>query len=59
MIVSTRIRIGRNLADFPLGIQISRDQRDQVERLVSGVLKEMTGELEGKFYELGLLSDKE
>ena len=30
-----------------------------MERLVSGVLKEMTGELEGKYYELGLLSDKE
>jgi creatine kinase/arginine kinase len=34
MIVSTRIRVGRNLADFPLGPGISKDQRDQVEKYV-------------------------
>jgi len=28
MIVSTRIRVGRNLADFPLGPGISKEQRD-------------------------------
>ena len=28
MIVSTRIRVGRNLADFPLGPGVSKDQRD-------------------------------
>jgi protein-arginine kinase len=28
MIVSTRIRVGRNLAEFPLGPGISKDQRD-------------------------------
>ena len=31
MIVSTRIRVGRNLADFPLGPGISKEQRDKVE----------------------------
>ena len=31
MIKSTRIRIGRNLKEFPLGPGISRDQRNQVE----------------------------
>ena len=30
MIKSTRIRVGRNLANFPLGPGISNDQRDQV-----------------------------
>jgi creatine kinase/arginine kinase len=30
-ILSTRIRVGRNLADFPLGPGISKAQRDQVE----------------------------
>jgi hypothetical protein len=30
-IVSTRIRVGRNLADFPLGPGISKEQRDKVE----------------------------
>ena len=28
MILSTRIRVGRNLADFPLGPGISKEQRD-------------------------------
>jgi len=28
MIVSTRIRVGRNLADFPLGPGITKVQRD-------------------------------
>jgi hypothetical protein len=34
-IVSTRIRVGRNLKDFPLGPGISKEQRDKVEELVS------------------------
>ena len=28
MIISTRIRVGRNLAEFPLGPGISKEQRD-------------------------------
>lgn len=34
MIQSTRIRVGRNLAEFPLGPGISKEQRDQVEAYV-------------------------
>lgn len=52
MILSTRIRVGRNLADFPLGPGISKEQRDKVEELVSGALSKMTGELAGKYYPL-------
>ena len=37
-IVSTRIRVGRNVADLPLGPAISREQRNDVERQVSGAL---------------------
>ena len=33
-IKSTRIRVGRNLAEFPLGPGISKDQRKQVEQKV-------------------------
>ena len=50
--MSTRIRVGRNLADFPLGPGITKEQRDEVEKLVSGALSKMTGELEGKYYPL-------
>lgn len=31
MIISTRIRVGRNLANFPLGPGLSNSQREQVE----------------------------
>ena len=41
MIVSTRIRVGRNLADFPLGPGISKEQRDKVEELVSNACKKV------------------
>ncbi len=31
-ILSTRIRVGRNFAKFPLGPAISKEQREQVEK---------------------------
>ena len=59
LIKSTRIRVGRNLAAFPLGPGISREQRLEVETTVSDVLSKMTGELAGKYYRLSSLSDAE
>ena len=59
MIISTRIRVGRNLADFPLGPGISKEQRDEVEKIVSGVLTGMTGELEGTYYPLNGMSKED
>jgi protein-arginine kinase len=59
MIVSTRIRVGRNLAEFPLGPGISKAQRDQVETTVSEVLKTFTGDLAGSYYALNKLSEAE
>ena len=56
MIVSTRIRVGRNLADVPLGPGITKEQRKMVETKVSGVLKGLTGELAGSYYDLGTMS---
>ena len=56
MIVSTRIRVGRNLADFPLGPGISKEQRDKVESLVSSALQKMQGELAGKYYPLNKMT---
>ena len=47
MIISTRIRVGRNLANYPLSPGISTKQRKEVEEKVSDVLQKMTGELEG------------
>lgn len=52
MIQSTRIRVGRNLANYPLGPGISKTQRNEVESTVAGVLSNMEGELSGKYFPL-------
>ena len=59
MVISTRIRVGRNLAKYPLGPGISKDQRNEVESTVSGALSGMTGELAGKYYPLAGMSAAE
>jgi creatine kinase/arginine kinase len=59
MIVSTRIRVGRNLADFPLGPGISKAQRDEIEQTVAGVLTGLTGELKGKYYALNTMTKED
>jgi len=51
-VLSTRIRVGRNLEGMPLGAAISQTQRDEVEKSVVGVLKGFEGELEGAYYPL-------
>jgi protein-arginine kinase len=52
MIVSTRIRVGRNLADFPLGPSLSKAQRLEVMTKVTKALETFEGDLAGKFYPL-------
>lgn len=59
LIRSTRIRVGRNLADYPLGPGISQQQRKEVEEMVVKALSTFEGELQGKFYALTSLSDDE
>ena len=51
-IVSTRIRVGRNVANLPLGPAISKEQRDLVESSVVEGLNTLEGELEGDYYPL-------
>jgi protein-arginine kinase len=57
MIISTRIRVGRNLADFPLGPGLTREQRLKVEENVAEALKSFEGDLKGTYYSLGSLSE--
>lgn len=52
MIVSTRIRVGRNLADFPLGPALSKQQRLDVMNKVVTALQTFEGDLKGTFYPL-------
>ncbi len=59
MIVSTRIRVGRNLADYPLGPGISDAQRIEVMNRVTKAFENYSGDLAGQFYALNKLSKKE
>jgi len=60
MIVSTRIRVGRNLAGFPLGTSIYDPKiRGEIEGKVLQALQSFDGELKGKYYGLGTMSQAE
>lgn len=52
MINSTRIRVARNLADYPLGAGQSRPQRLEIEQKIVEALKTFTGDLEGEYFPL-------
>lgn len=51
-IVSTRIRVGRNVANMPLGPAVSKEQRNQIEASIVEGLNTLEGELEGTYYPL-------
>lgn len=59
MINSTRIRVGRNLADYPLGTAVSAQQRREVEQKVVTALSKFEGELKGKYYSLASMTKEE
>jgi len=58
-IVSTRIRVGRNLDDLPLGPAISKEQRDEVEKIVSSALSSLSGNLSGKYFPILGMSEED
>merc|ERR1712088_119612 len=49
---STRIRVGRNINGFGLSPGITKQQRIDVEKLMSNALSKLTGDLAGKYYPL-------
>lgn len=51
-IVSTRIRVGRNLEDMPLGPAITKTQRNEIEARIVERLQKLEGELAGQYYPL-------
>ena len=57
-IVSTRIRVGRNLDNFPLGPAVSNIQRDEIEQIVSETLGSLTDNLAGKYYPINGMSQE-
>jgi len=56
-IVSTRIRVGRNVANLPLGPAITNEQRNEIEKNVSQSLQAMSGNLAGDYYPLKGMND--
>ena len=52
MIISTRIRVGRNLEGYPLGPGVSKEQRDDIMQKVVEACKTFEGDLQGTFYPL-------
>ena len=57
-ILSTRIRVGRNLDDMPLGPALSPPQRLKIESKIVTALTALDGELKGIYYPLfGMLED--
>ena len=51
-IVSTRIRVGRNLKNYPFGASISKEKRIEVEKIVVQQLKTFNGDLSGEYFSL-------
>jgi creatine kinase/arginine kinase len=51
-ILSTRIRVGRNVANTPLGSAITDKQRKQVELNIVDGLSSLKGELKGSYFPL-------
>ena len=59
MIKSTRIRVGRNFADFPPGPGVSKAQRLDIMNKVKKACETFEGELKGKFYPLEGMTKKD
>lgn len=59
MVKSTRIRVGRNLAEFALGPGISNDERKKIMDYVVEACNKFEGDLAGKFYPLAGMNKKD
>jgi len=57
-IVSTRIRVGRNFDNMPLGPAITKLQRDTIEKLAHKALNSLDGKLKGTYYPLNGMSEE-
>ena len=55
---SVRIRVGRNIDGFGLSPGITRDQRRQLEQLMSHAVTNLQGDLAGQYYPLSGMNEK-
>ena len=51
-VISTRIRVARNLKGYPLQPTNTKEKLLEIEQTVSGALETFEGELKGKYYPL-------
>lgn len=58
-VVSTRVRCGRSVDGYPFNPCLNESQYKDIEKRVSGALKEMSGEYKGKYYPLLGMSKKD
>lgn len=58
-IVSTRIRTARNLKSLPFTVNMTKEQREQLEATMTKVFETFTGKLKGSYYPMvGMAEDK-
>ena len=57
-IISTRIRVGRNFANIPLGPAVTKEQRDEIEEKASEALNALDGKLKGTYYPIAGMSEE-
>ena len=57
MIISTRIRVGRNMDGFPLSPGVTEQQRAEIESNAVTALNSFEGELKGNYYSLSSMTD--
>ena len=58
-VLSSRVRTGRCIRGLSLPPVCSRAERREVERVVVDALNGLDGELKGKYYPLGKMTDEE
>jgi len=58
-IISTRIRVGRNLEEFPLGPAITNEQREKIQVKITDALNSLDEDLQGHYFSLDTLSDED
>jgi len=56
-ILSTRVRVGRNLAGFPMGAAITSQQRLDVETQIVDALAHLPASIQGKYHSLAAMPD--
>lgn len=59
MILSTRIRVARNMDGYPLGSGVSKEQRQEIAQHVINACGKFEGDLEGKYYSLDTMTTEE